>query len=147
MLVVGLIATCALALGPTSGTAKPVLTVAALLATSPQTAAAESTRVRVVVRPVVAVVLDRNGHPIRAIANTVRPPIATDTFTIYGKGRTPVPASVIEAVIRMARWGNWTRPGIWHDLEPHLEPGSRVQKFSFLTLLIVPNRPSVGSGT
>jgi hypothetical protein len=124
MLVTGLTATCVLALGSMPGTAKPVLRVAPVLATSPQTAAVESTRVQVVVGPVVAVTLDGNGHPIGAITNTFRPPIATDTFTIYGKhgkhgkGETAVPASVIEAVIRMARGGDWTRPGTWHELAP-----------------------------
>jgi hypothetical protein len=118
MLVTGLIASCALALGSTPATAKPVLRVAPVLATLPQTAAVDSTRVQVVVRPVVAVTLDRNGHPIGAITNTVRRPIATDTFTMYGKGETPVPASVVEAVIRMASGGDWSRPGVWHDLAP-----------------------------
>ena len=131
MLVTGLTATCALALGSTSGTAKPVARVAPLPATLPRTAAVESTRVHVVVGPVVAVTLAGSGHQIRAMSNTLRPPIATDTFTMYGKSRA-VPASVVEAVIRMARGGDWTRPGTWHELEPQMEPRSIASKRSRL---------------
>jgi hypothetical protein len=142
-LVSGLTATCVLALGSISGTAEPVLSVAALPAGSTQRAVVSSTRVDVVVRPTVAVVLDSRGNPIRAISNTVRPPVATDTFTIYGNGRAPVPDVVIQAVVRMARSGDWTRPGIWHDLEPGLgfarsTPAHRDQKLSSLVLLMVP---------
>jgi hypothetical protein len=72
--------------------------------------------VEVVVRPVVSVVLDRNGHPIRAVTNMNRSPVANDAFTIYGQGRTPAPADAILAVVRAARSHEWSRPGVWHDL-------------------------------
>ena len=65
-------------------------------------------------RPVVSVALDGNGQPIRVITNMDRPPVANDTFTIYGKGHTPAPAYAIRAVIRAARVGDWFRPGVWH---------------------------------
>jgi hypothetical protein len=116
MLVTGIIATCVLALSPTSGPARPVLLVATPPVISTLQVAARSTRMEVVVRPVVSVALDSSGHPILVVTNMNRPPVANDTFTIYGKGHTPAPAYAILAVIRAARSGDWSRPGVWHAL-------------------------------
>jgi hypothetical protein len=116
MLIAGITATCVLALSPTSGAARPDLLVATPPVISTLQVATGSTQVDLVVRPVASVALDRNGHPIRVVTNMNRPPVANDTFTIYGEGRTPAPAYAVLAVIRAARSGDWFRPGVWHDL-------------------------------
>jgi hypothetical protein len=116
ILVTGITATCVLALSSTAGTARPVLLVATPPIISTLPVASGSTPLEAVVRPVVSVVLDSRGHPIRVITNMVRPPVADDTFTIYGEGHTPAPAYAVVAVLRAARSGDWLRPGVWHDL-------------------------------
>jgi hypothetical protein len=78
-----------------------------------------STAVQVTIADAVEVRLDAGGDVVAARTNSRRAPLPGDSLSVEIDGE-PAPASdaVRDATFAIAWTGDWSTPGVWHELRP-----------------------------